>query len=150
MSPQLDATTLARAARNQSMPNVFGEFSAVAFGNECRFGFMVHCYAATDRLAIRLVKHDAEFNDWIPFMDLTSNVVGFRFLTPADVLVKTTGENEIMRDAVLATGFFEDCGRRIPSGYSYLEVWSITRAFMDASSKQGGFPIGDPKLKATT
>lgn len=48
--------------------------------------------------------------------------------TPSPIaLIKTWGENEQVRESLLACGVFADTGERIPSGYVQIEVWAINR-----------------------
>lgn len=46
-------------------------------------------------------------------------------LGDGEVLVKTYSENEPMVAPLLATGAFEDTGRRVPAGFAELQVWRL-------------------------
>lgn len=57
-----------------------------------------------------------------PFGTLTS-VVPTAVLDHDEVIVRTSSENEPLRQPLLDSGYFVDTGKRIPSGYIELEVW---------------------------
>jgi hypothetical protein len=38
---------------------------------------------------------------------------------------KTWSENSLVREAALASGWFEDTGKRVPAGYAEAEVWRL-------------------------
>lgn len=44
-------------------------------------------------------------------------------LAPGELLAKTWGENMDLRAPMLATGLFQDTGRRVPTGHVNAEVW---------------------------
>jgi hypothetical protein len=46
-------------------------------------------------------------------------------LADDEFCVKTWSENEVLVAPMLATGLFEDTGRRVPSGYVVAPVWRI-------------------------
>lgn len=74
-------------------------------------------------IAIQLVSiDDCGFPE--PWGVLTTNIPGVH-LDRDEILVKTWGENEQFRSPLLASGFFEDTGRRIPTGYVMAEVWQL-------------------------
>lgn len=74
--------------------------------------------------AIRIVGDDEEFGGEEPWGVLTVNIPGTP-LAQDEILVKTWSENEPFRAPALATGLFEDTGRRIPSGFVLAEVWKL-------------------------
>ena len=53
-----------------------------------------------------------------------------------EVVVKTDFENETLRDPLLASGYFADTGKRIPSGHLSLEVWKMQPSFAQAFRQQ--------------
>lgn len=57
-----------------------------------------------------------------PYGTLSKRLPGTA-LAEGEVLMKTYSENEPMRQPLLASGLFEDTGRRVPSGFVDLEVW---------------------------
>lgn len=64
-----------------------------------------------------------------PFTTLSVNATGTSEALPKDEFcVKLWSENEPLREPLLASGLFEDTGRRIPLGYAFAEVWRITAA----------------------
>lgn len=67
-----------------------------------------------------LIAEDGE-----PFTDLSKEPFGSGIDALADneVQMKMYAENEQLREPLLATGLFEDTGRRVPAGYAELEVW---------------------------
>lgn len=66
-----------------------------------------------------------------PWSAVTSCVVGAH-VGPDEVIVKTYNEAEMMRELLLATGYFEDTGKRIRSAFAELEVWRLKEAFVQA------------------
>jgi hypothetical protein len=66
-----------------------------------------------------------------PFGTLTTCVPGAQ-VQEDEVLVKTYFENDILREPLLASGYFEDTGRRVAAANAELEVWKITPAFVAA------------------
>jgi len=59
-----------------------------------------------------------------PWATVTTNIFGAE-LADNEICVKTWSENEPFREPLLATGLFEDTGRRIPTGNAEAEVWRI-------------------------
>ncbi len=41
------------------------------------------------------------------------------------ILVKTWSENEAFAKAALATGLFEDTGKRFPTGFVEAQIWKL-------------------------
>lgn len=72
--------------------------------------------------ALHLVAADGE-----PWGTLTVNMPGTE-LAADELLVKTWGENEAMREPALHTGLFVDTGRRVTSGFVEAEVWRRIQA----------------------
>lgn len=79
-------------------------------------------YSQNHRLAIQVVSEDGE-----PFGVLTTNLPNVQ-LAADEIIVKTIDENEPMREPALASGLFEDTGRRVQSGFSQFEVWRLVTA----------------------
>lgn len=64
-----------------------------------------------------------------PVTTLSTNLVPYGAAVASDEFtVKCWSENEPVIDAMLATGLFEDTGRRIPTGYVTAPVWRIKDA----------------------
>ena len=72
------------------------------------------------RAAIQLVS--AETGE--PYGMLTVNIPEFP-LDEEEILVKAWSENEPYRAPALATGLFQDTGKRAPAGFTEAEVWLI-------------------------
>lgn len=124
------------AVQERPLPErLFGEFTAPTLdGRQARFAFEAgrYPYVGTP-LHLQLWVHD-ELPMWEPYIALTKN------LRPNDcrsneIIVKTYEENEHMRSALLALGFFEDTGERIATGFAQLEIWRVTDAFAEAFDK---------------
>lgn len=61
-----------------------------------------------------------------PLATFSTNLVPFGAAVADDEFcVKTWSENEVLVAPMLATGLFEDTGRRVPSGYVVAPVWRI-------------------------
>lgn len=45
-------------------------------------------------------------------------------LKPGEALIRMHSENAPLRAPLLASGYFKDTGRRVPSGYVELEIWA--------------------------
>lgn len=61
-----------------------------------------------------------------PFGVLTVNIPGVT-LDEGEYLIKTWSENEHIAAAALASGLFEDTGRRVVCGETEAEVWRWAR-----------------------
>lgn len=59
-----------------------------------------------------------------PYATFSVNMEGV-VLAPGEFCAKTWSENEDMREPMLASGLFEDTGRRIKQGFIVAEVWRI-------------------------
>lgn len=71
------------------------------------------------RIAITLVCSDGE--PWGTFsVNLPDSPI-----EADEVIVKAWGENEALRAPMLATGLFEDTGKRIETGFVEAEVWRM-------------------------
>ena len=46
-------------------------------------------------------------------------------LKPGEFFAKTWSENAQIAEMALATGLFEDTGRRVPTGYVEAQVWKL-------------------------
>ncbi len=73
--------------------------------------------------AIRVVHDDEELGEE-PYGVLTVNLPGTA-LGEDEILVKTWSENEPFRAPALASGLFEDTGRRVPTGFVAAEIWRL-------------------------
>lgn len=63
-----------------------------------------------------------------PWIDLTTNVRGAStFLEEGECLVKTWSENEPYIKPMLESGWFEDTGKRVPTGFVEAQVWKILK-----------------------
>ncbi len=61
-----------------------------------------------------------------------------------EILVKTCSENELVREPMLASGYFVDTGKRVHMDYAQFEVWQIAPAFVRAFIVE--FPMFAPPL----
>lgn len=61
-------------------------------------------------------------DDFEPWATVTVNLPEVP-LEPDEFTVKMWSENEAIRQPLLATGLFEDTGKRVPSGFVSAEVW---------------------------
>jgi hypothetical protein len=103
------------------MPKIEGfEFDVVMFGKAHRCKFLTRDYTFGGRLAIRIVTVLDEY----PFADLTVNLIE-KPLEKNEIFVKTWSENEVIAKACMATGLFEDTGKRVPTGFVQAQVWRI-------------------------
>jgi hypothetical protein len=67
-----------------------------------------------------------EAPDGEPFMTVSVWLPESPFLKDAGLFVaKVWSENEAYREELLASGYFEDTGNRIPTGFTAAEVWRI-------------------------
>lgn len=73
----------------------------------------------TGRLALELYGPGNE-----PWGLLTVNIPQAH-LDEGEILVKTWEENAPLREPALASGLFEDTGRRVPIGFVEAEVWRL-------------------------
>ncbi len=70
-----------------------------------------------------------------PIEPYTTLTVRGRYHDPLkgdEILVKTCSENEMVREPMLASGYFVDTGNRVILNYSQFEVWQIAPAFVRA------------------
>ena len=63
-------------------------------------------------------------SDGIPFLTLTTNIAAARLL-PGEFCVKVWSENEPYVADILASGRFEDTGKRIAAGFAEAHVWRM-------------------------
>lgn len=62
-----------------------------------------------------------------PLATLSCNLVPYgAVLSDDEFSVKSWSENEPLIDSMLATGLFEDTGRRTPTGFAVAPTWRIT------------------------
>jgi len=70
-------------------------------------------------LAVELVAEDGE-----PIAKLSVNLPQFADeLGEGEFFAKIWSDNEAIAAAALASGFFEDTGRRVPTGFVEAQVW---------------------------
>lgn len=95
------------------------EFDVRAFGKEYRCKFRTAKYSDGNRLAIQVVCEDnSPFGWWT--VNLPDQPLG-----KDEIFVKTWAENEEIAKVCLATGLFEDTGKRVPTGFVHAQVWRI-------------------------
>jgi len=73
------------------------------------------------RPALQLLTDDAEME---PFGMLTCNLPGVP-LEDNEVIIKNWSENEDIVKAALASGYFEDTGMRIHTGFVQAQIWRV-------------------------
>ena len=101
------------------MPKIEGfEFDVNLYGKTYRCKFITGTYSHGNRLAIEVVMCE----DNSPFSTLTVNLPD-QPLGQNEIFVKTWSENEELAKACLATGLFEDTGKRVPTGFVQAQVW---------------------------
>lgn len=66
-------------------------------------------------------------------------------LAPDEFFAKTYDENEPLREPMLATGLFEDTGRRAVGGFVDLELWKLTAQGLAQLTAQG-FELPTPSV----
>lgn len=93
------------------------EFKATLYGQADTFTVREEGVYRDRSVALRVYDSNGE-----PWATLTVCIPGTQ-LAKDEVLVKTWAENEPMREHLLATGDFEDTGRRVPTGHVEAEVW---------------------------
>lgn len=76
-------------------------------------------YGHGGRPRIDLILDDGE-----PLATLTVNVPEAT-VQEDEIIVKTWAENEGTAKSVMRTGWFEDTGRRVPTGHVEAEVWRL-------------------------
>ena len=111
----------------------FGEFNGLEFNQTpATFALVASRYAYVGSpLCLHLWVHDnGETPMWEPYLELTKNVRPYD-CTDDEIIVKTDEENAHMRVPLLALGIFADTGKRVETGYTLFEVWSITPLFME-------------------
>jgi hypothetical protein len=59
-----------------------------------------------------------------PFATLTCYIPGVE-LADDEVMIKTWSENKLVAKTALASGLFEDTGKRIPTGFVLAEIWRV-------------------------
>ena len=98
------------------------EFDVKAFGKEYRCFFRTAKYSHGNRLAIEALM----CTDNSPFAFLTVNLPD-NPLGEDEIFVKAWSENEEFSKSCLATGLFEDTGKRVPTGFVQAQVWRIKK-----------------------
>ena len=84
---------------------------------------LVGRYPAGGAIAIQLVDDEDPSE---PLATFSTNFVPYGASVAEDEFcVKTWSENEVLVAPMLATGLFEDTGRRVPSGFVVAPVWRI-------------------------
>ena len=91
--------------------------------------------------AIKITGHDGE-----PLATVTCCLdSGADILLPNEYLIKTYSENREVSAALLKAKFFEDTGKRIPSGFVEIEVWKITERGLAEFAQMEYLDIEFPK-----
>lgn len=123
---RLNAAIAAAAVAN---PQPFGSVRVGEY--HCAFEAQQYARGYDVQLALQLhVMEDGKPVE--PFGSVTSCVPDAK-LNGDEIIVKSYFENEILREPLLATGYFEDTGRRLPVAVSgALEIWRLTPAFVTA------------------
>ena len=84
---------------------------------------LVGRYPSGGAIAIQLVDDEDPSE---PMATFSTNLVPYGASVAEDEFcVKTWSENEVLVAPMLATGLFEDTGRRVPSGHVVAPVWRI-------------------------
>lgn len=119
----------ARGRRNGEY--LFGHSKLNVGGSDCSFALQASSWANRLGLCIQLYWQDPEWGGsiWTHYTDVTKNLPILDRLPQDLVIVKTTDENDGLRDMLLATGLFMDLGQRVRSDYTKLEVWQLTAKF---------------------
>lgn len=60
----------------------------------------------------------------LPYATISENIPELE-LQPEEFFAKMRAENEDLREPLLATGIFEDTGRRVTNGFADSEVWRL-------------------------
>jgi len=82
---------------------------------------------STKALFIQSLESD-EDSFWLePFVEVTTNLEGAeKFLGENEILVKTWSENESLIQPLLASGYFEDTGKRVDvSAWCKASIWKV-------------------------
>ena len=79
-------------------------------------------YALGGRMSLQLF----DVETYEPIATLTLNLPD-EHLEPGEFFVKTWGENEEIAKECLASGLFEDTGKRVPTGWVNAEVWTFKK-----------------------
>jgi len=77
-------------------------------------------YTQNGALAVMLVLADGE-----PLTDLSKNLPGSSMLPPGHFYAKTYSENEEIAKYALKSGWFEEVGPGVESGFVRLPVWRL-------------------------
>ena len=81
--------------------------------------YVHYAYYADGNIAIQYTVNDGE-----PFGTLTVNLPDTE-ISEGEFAVKTWSENEQLAKAALASGIFEDMGKRIPTGFVEAHIWKF-------------------------
>jgi hypothetical protein len=95
-------------------------FKVNAWGKRYEVFIYVDKYLDGKATVIRLI----ELANLEPFATLTCNIPGVK-LEPDEVLIKRWSENEQVANDALATGWFEETGKIVPTGFAIAEIWRI-------------------------
>lgn len=96
------------------------QIGTLSYGGE-EVSIQTTTYSADNSPAVELYDEDG-----MPYATFSVCIPGSQ-LQPGEVLVKTWSENEDLREPMLATGLFEDTGRRVSSDFVTAEVWRFTK-----------------------
>jgi hypothetical protein len=119
------STAMANAAEKKPA-NLFG--SVEVLGHTLAFNAAKYAHGNEAPLALFLVV--IENGEPVePWCDLTKCVPGERVASD-EVIVKMYDENEVLREPLLAAGYFEDTGMRTPAGFANLQIWRMTPDFI--------------------
>jgi len=103
-------------------------------GEEVTVG--VAYYARGGAPVVQLVSEDGE-----PYATVTVNAAGAD-LGDGEILVATWSEHAHVADAMLATGWFEDTGRRVACGFAEAHVWRVREPAIECACPHcGGFAV---------
>ena len=103
------------------MENLEGKrFKVTAWGETYEVEVHLGSYASGRATVIELIDTTSQE----PFAVLTCNISGVK-LKPDEVLIKRWSENEQVANAALATGWFEETGKIVPTGFCIAEIWRI-------------------------
>lgn len=95
-------------------------FKVDAWGEKWAVEIHLTKYTRGQATVIQLINTNAQEL----FATLTCNIPGVN-LAPDEVLIKRWSENEQIANAALATGWFEETGKIVPTGFAIAEIWRI-------------------------
>lgn len=108
---------------NDKIKNLHGkEFTVNAFGNTWRGKFELAQYREGNRACLSGISLT---KDRVPFFTLTVNIPEIP-LEEDEIIVKTWSENEEIANELLRwQDYFEDTGKRVPTGYVQAQIWKV-------------------------